>query len=153
LKGEGLGGYQERRQGCQWTVPKREGRVRALLLRVRFQNAFLYGKMGLQGYLCQADALGEPGSKHKRWLTVTGPSTSPLPCVTALSGQARGTKRVTFCKPLDQQDRRTASEAESWGQDEKRGSQPRSERPRQKPLPGSSSKAEGLNNPSSPTGL
>lgn len=38
---------KEKGWDCQWTMPKKEGRARALLLGVLFPNTFLYGKFSL----------------------------------------------------------------------------------------------------------
>lgn len=110
--------------------------------------------MGFQSYFCQTDALEEPSFQHKCLLTITEPSTSPLPRVTA-STLANSRKVSDFYKSSAQQDRRTASEGRELTARQARShpcSRP-SDRLRQWSLPRRDSKAEGFNNPNSATVL
>lgn len=104
-------------------MPKREGRVRALLLRVFFPNALLCGKRVFGHTSARLVHWRSPAfSTNVCWLLL-----NPAPCLfhvwqpdsQRISGQ-EGHKMSNFCKSPAQRDSRTASEAESWGQD-KRG--------------------------------
>lgn len=88
---EGLGGYKKRGWGSPWTMLTREGRVRAL-----FPKALPYWK---RVFHLSSARVGEPSFKHESLMTVTEPSTCPLPYVTA-DWPGRGTRQAIFARSL-----------------------------------------------------